>query len=40
MKMCEDFTLNSGDKRTGRRIMTTHRLTLPFSSGNFLPKTT
>jgi hypothetical protein len=37
--MYEDFTLNFGDKRTGCCIMTTHCLSLPFSQGNFLPKT-
>jgi hypothetical protein len=35
MKMCEDFTLNSGDKRTGCCIMTMRHFTLPFSPGNF-----
>jgi hypothetical protein len=34
MKICEDFAQNYSDKRTGRCITTTHRLTL------FLPKTT
>jgi hypothetical protein len=33
MKMYENFAPNFGDKRTGCCI-TTHRLTLPFSSGN------
>jgi hypothetical protein len=28
MKMCEDFALNFGDKRTGRCIMTMHPLAL------------
>jgi hypothetical protein len=32
-RMCEDFALNFGDRSTGR-------LTLPFSPGNYLPKTT
>jgi hypothetical protein len=38
--MCEDFTLNFHDKRTGCCFMTTHRLTLLFSPVNFffLPK--
>jgi hypothetical protein len=36
--MCEDFAPNFGDKRTGCCVTTTHRLTLPFSPGNFLPK--
>jgi hypothetical protein len=35
MKMCEDFDLNFGNKRTGCCIMTMHHLTLPFSPGNF-----
>jgi hypothetical protein len=39
-KTCEDFILNFGDKRTGCCITTTHRLTLPFATGNFWPKTT
>jgi hypothetical protein len=39
LKMRKDFALNFGDKRTGCCI-TTHRLTLPFSSGIFLPKRT
>jgi hypothetical protein len=38
--MCEDFASIFGDKRTGCCTTTTHRLTLPFSSGNFRPKTT
>jgi hypothetical protein len=38
MQMCEDFSLNFGDKGTGCCIMTTHRLTLPFSPENFRPK--
>jgi hypothetical protein len=37
--MCEDFTLNFGDKRTGCCILTTHHLALPFSPGNFSSKT-
>jgi hypothetical protein len=36
VKMCEDFASTFGDKRTGCCITTTHRLTLPFSPGNFL----
>jgi hypothetical protein len=36
----EDFSPIFGNKRTGFCIMTTHRLTLPFSPGHFLPKTT
>jgi hypothetical protein len=39
VKLCEDFAPNLGHKRTGCCITTTHRLTLPFSPGNFLPKT-
>jgi hypothetical protein len=35
VKMCEDFAPNFGNKRTGCCITTTHRLTLPFSPGNF-----
>jgi hypothetical protein len=37
--MCEDFIPSFGNNRTGCRITTTHHLTLPFSPGNFLPKT-
>jgi hypothetical protein len=41
LKMYKDFTPNFGDKRTGCFITTTHhRLSLPFSPGNFLPKIT
>jgi hypothetical protein len=40
MKMCEGLAPNFCDKRTGYCIMTTHRLTLPFSPQNFWPKTT
>jgi hypothetical protein len=40
VKMREDFASNFGDKRTGCCITTTHRLTIPFSPGNFWPKTT
>jgi hypothetical protein len=40
-KMCEYFAPNFGDKRTGCCCITTTRcLTLPFSPGNFWPKTT
>jgi hypothetical protein len=39
MKMCEDFTQNVGDERTGWCIMTRCCLTLPVASENFLPKT-
>jgi hypothetical protein len=39
VKMCEGFTPNFGDKRTGFCIMKTHRLTFTLSPGNFLPKT-
>jgi hypothetical protein len=35
VKMCEDFAPNFGDKAAGHCITTTHRLTLPFSPGNF-----
>jgi hypothetical protein len=38
MNMCEHFTPNSGDKRIGCCIKTTHRLILPSSPGNFLTK--
>jgi hypothetical protein len=38
LKMCEDFTPNFGDKRTGCCILTMHCLTLSFSPGNFWPK--
>jgi hypothetical protein len=38
MKICEDFTLNFGDKRTGCCIMTMHCLTLPSSTKEFLIK--
>jgi hypothetical protein len=40
IEMCKDFTLNFGNKRTGCCITTMHHFTLPFSPGNFLPKTT
>jgi hypothetical protein len=30
IKMCEDFPLNTGDKRTERCIMTMHHLTINF----------
>jgi hypothetical protein len=36
--MCEDFAPNFGDKRSGRSITTTHRLTLLFSPGIIWPK--
>jgi hypothetical protein len=36
VRMCEDFAPNFRDKGTGCCI-TTHRLTLPFSRGNFCP---
>jgi hypothetical protein len=39
VKMCEDFAPNFGRQRTGCRIRT-HHLTLRFSPGNFLLKTT
>jgi hypothetical protein len=38
VKMCEDFAPNFDDKITGCCITTTHRLTLPFSPGNFVTK--
>jgi hypothetical protein len=38
--MCEDFTPNFGNKRTGCCFMTTHLLTLPFSPRNFWHKIT
>jgi hypothetical protein len=34
MKMCEDFDQNFGDKTTGCRTTTPHRLMIPFSPGN------
>jgi hypothetical protein len=40
VRMCDDFTLNVCDWRTGCCITTTHHLTLPFPPGNFWPKTT
>jgi hypothetical protein len=40
VKMYLDFAPNFGDKVTGFCITTTHRLTLPLSQSNFLPKTT
>jgi hypothetical protein len=39
VKMCEDFTPNFHDKRTGCCITTMHRLTLLLPPVNFLPKT-
>jgi hypothetical protein len=35
MKMCEDFTPNFGDKRTGCCTTTPHCLALHFSPGKF-----
>jgi hypothetical protein len=40
VKICEGFAPNFGDKRTGCCIMTTQRLTLPFSPEKFVPKIT
>jgi hypothetical protein len=40
VKMCEDFALNFGDKRTDCCIITTHCLILPFSPGNSWQKAT
>jgi hypothetical protein len=40
VRMCQVFTPNFVDKRTGCCVTRTHCLTLPFSQGNFLPKTT
>jgi hypothetical protein len=40
LKICHDFAPNFGNKRTGCCITITHRFTLPFSPGNFLPKPT
>jgi hypothetical protein len=37
--MCEDFAPNFGDKKNGCCITTEHHLILPFSPGNFWPKT-
>jgi hypothetical protein len=37
---CKDFAPNVGDKRASCCITTTHRLTLPFSPGIFLLRTT
>jgi hypothetical protein len=34
VKMCKDFAPNSGDKKTGCCIRSTHCLTFPFSQGN------
>jgi hypothetical protein len=39
MKMCKDFSLKFGDKRTGCCITTTHLSHISFSPGNFLTKT-
>jgi hypothetical protein len=39
VKMSEDFAPNFGDKRTDCCNTTAHCITLPFSPGNFLPKT-
>jgi hypothetical protein len=36
--MCEDFAPEFGNTGTGCSMTTTHRLTLPFSSGNFCQK--
>jgi hypothetical protein len=36
--MCEDFSQNFGDRRTGCCITTMHRLTLLFSPGEFFTK--
>jgi hypothetical protein len=38
MKMCEDFTLNFADQRTGCCIMTMNCLTLPFSPATYYQK--
>jgi hypothetical protein len=38
VKMWEDFTLNSGNKRTGCCLTTTHYLTLPLSHTSFIHK--
>jgi hypothetical protein len=40
VKMCEDFVQNFDNKKTGCYIMIAHHFTLPFSPGNFWPKTT
>jgi hypothetical protein len=40
LKMCEYFTLNFGYRNTVWCISTAHRLTLPLSPWNVLPKTT
>jgi hypothetical protein len=40
VKMCQDFAPNFVDKITSYCITTMHNLTLPFSPGNFWPKTT
>jgi hypothetical protein len=39
-RFCERIRPNYVDKRTGCCSTTTHRLTIPFSPGNFRPKTT
>jgi NAD-dependent dihydropyrimidine dehydrogenase PreA subunit len=38
VKICEDFALNFGDKRTGCCFTTAHPFTLPFSPKNFFTK--
>jgi hypothetical protein len=38
VKMCQRFSPNSGDKKTGCCISTTHRITLLFSSRNLFTK--
>jgi hypothetical protein len=38
VKMCEYFAQNFGNKRTGCCITTTHCDVLPFSPGDFCPK--
>jgi hypothetical protein len=38
VKMREEFVPNFSDKITGCWIITTHLLTLPFSTGNFFTK--
>jgi hypothetical protein len=38
VKMSEDFAPNFDNKKTVYCITTKHRLTLPFSPGNILPK--
>jgi hypothetical protein len=40
MEMCENFTLNFGNRRTGCCFITMHHFTLSFHLGIFLPNAT